>query len=139
MANQHFYNPYTVREQRATILFWIVIVVFVATAILAILAVASSIGMIRLQDPPDMDLYSKIVWALWIGILLEVVALFVLLSKDLLGLSAEPKILELRNTMGEVIDGLEAEGEISPEKADMLRTVLGPRAAVVKPVLSGSG
>ena len=133
------YNPYSVRAKRATILFWIVVTVFVATAILAIIAVANSLGLIRLPNPPYKDLYIKLVWALWVSILAEGAGIFFMLSKDLLGLATEPKITELRNTLGEVVDGLEANGDLSSEKANGLRAVLGPQVAEVNPVLSRGG
>lgn len=135
MNNRRTENEYTIRRQRASILFWSVVVVFAVTAFLALIALAIVIGLLPGIKPPYEDLFSKIVWALWGGVLAEGLAVFYALSRDLLGLKAEPKISELRNSLAEVIDGLESDGTLTEDRAEEVINSLGSNVATGGPVL----
>ena len=107
------------RVRMARVLFWLFVTVFAITAVFAFIA----LGMV-LFDPERVETYSqlqKFTWALWVTIVVEVAAMLIALGRNLFGLSSESEISTAKNQVGELIDGLESDGDISKEKADLLR------------------
>jgi hypothetical protein len=120
------------------VLFWVVVTVFSLTAVLALVGVANGIGLIHMPPAADAELSGKLVWALWGTVLVEGVGLFYILARDLLGLEARSEINDLRNTLGEVIDGFEATNVLDAKAAGALRKSLGDRVSAVGPVLKSN-
>ena len=76
-------------------MFWVIVAVYVATAALALVAVASAIGLVPMPfEAFDPELRSKLVWALWASVLAETAGLFFLISRDSLGLSLRSRLQE---------------------------------------------
>lgn len=106
------------KSKMAIILFWLFVIIFAITSLFAFIALT-----ITFIDPERLDTYQtfgRLVWALWGGVLAEVAAGIFALWQDFLGLKAKPKIDTISKKLGELIDGLEAKGNLSKEEAQAL-------------------
>lgn len=124
------------KAQMTRILFYMFATIFSITALFAFIAL--SIVFISPERSENFTQFNRMVWALWTVVLVEVAGGIFALWKNLFGLSSEGEIATARNIVGEIIDGLESNGDISEEKADTLRAeyenVLGKSLDPVKAV-----
>ena len=121
------------KARMAKILFWLFVTIFAITAVFAFLAL--SIVFLNPSAADDHIQFGRLVWALWGAVLAEVATGIFALWKNVFGLSAHKEVATSKNVVGEIIDGLESNGDISEEKAEALRreysNVLGPTSARV--------
>ena len=124
-----------IKRRRASVLFWVIMIVFLATAVLALLALAIAIGLVTWLEPPDPKFFNKLVICLWGGLFIEVVGLFVTVSRDYLGLQARPELDKTRRKSEEVIEHLASRGKLSEDLAEEVLAYLGLSIARGGPVL----
>lgn len=122
------------KAKKANILFWLFVVIFAITALFAFAFLGAVLWEPAAHE--NQALFGHLTWALLSGVLLEVAALTLALSKNLFGLSGEKEVATSKNVVAEIIDGLESSGDITEEKADALRSeysrILGPASAPVR-------
>jgi len=107
------------KSQMAKVLFWIFVAVFSITATFAFVALA--IVFIFPERAEQYTQFTRLTWALWGVVLAEVAAGILALWNNIFGLSSESEIATARNIVGEIIDGLESNGDITEDKAEHLR------------------
>lgn len=115
------------RARMATVLFWVFVVIFVLTALFAFVALWLIFFDEKFFTLPARERFA---WALWGAVLAEVAAGIFALWRNLFDLSSAGDVSDLSNTLSELIDGLEANGDISEEKAQDLRALYADRIGV---------
>ena len=107
------------KSQMAWVLFLIFVVIFSVTAIFAFIALGYAIFV---QGWLDADASRKALVLSLLGfVVFEVAAGVAALWKDLFGLSSKGDVSNLSNTLSEFVDFLEADGDISEERANLIR------------------
>lgn len=119
------------RQKMANILFWIFVTIFVATAALAFSVL---IYLIFVVETPK-EFQKEFARILLGGVLLEVAVGVFALWRNLFGLSSAGEVSDLSNSMSELIDGLETNGNVSLEEAEDLRELYKNEIRETKPTL----
>ena len=119
MSNISLSESSNQKSRITNVLFWLFVTVFGLTAVFALVGLA--IVFVSPERAETYPQFNRLVWALWGVILVEVAGGIFALWKNAFGLSSNEEITTAKNIVGEIIDGLESNGDISEDKAEALR------------------
>ncbi len=120
MNNPTIHETASQKAYMANILFWLFVTIFTLSAVLAF-CVLIYVIFVAPETAKNYRFITDFAWALWGGVLAQVVFGVFALYKNLFSLTAAGEISDLSNTLSEVIDGLESNGIIHEEIAAGLR------------------